>query len=577
MKQLPLLRTGIFFSLTVIFVLILAVTACNNLGEDSHGDSDVTASKTASFSYTAAEVPSVGGGAQENANGGFRNIFELSEDTLSVIVSGDIAGHELFLVKTNPTDTVIDSSRARYVVSVNDESTAAGESDARMVKNHKRIFDEDITTHFDPPQEFDPNEAVPEAARAASFSVQTVTPTEFACGDTREIFVDANEAISTFEKQTATLLAIGKKCYVWVVDVPSNRAAEIYAAEVAETFDKLYSSVTTVYGNESDTLYVFNGSNFTLADMACYSMTGTRVNIVLSRFVSVGTVGYFYCKDYYTGYTAKASDARASSNSGKYLYINTRYMGTERSRSMVYSTLAHEFQHLIMFGQKNIRCGVSAANWFNEMMSMICEDLLQDELGIANAQSPKNRLGRFAASYYLSGAAEFISVDGSYLPSYAALYGFGAYLIRTYGGAAFVNRIMQSDYCNEQAIAKAVSAVTGREMTFSEIVQLYALSFVSNGMLSMNQPPEGSPFFEEFRDEATDYRYPLDPINMTDYLQKGSAGDYGMKLFLPEERVALRPNGFSLHSLGTATDDVMTIMFSETGAAGLKLFLIVAD
>ena len=559
MRQKPLLRGA-----ACIFCFLL-VPACNNLqNESSHDDSLVKASKKVSFSYSAQN-----------------SVYEVGEDTVSVQLTGDLSGKHLYLVKANPTDGVIASDRVRYVTALNNVPlTGSSQASARSVSS-KRFFDDDIITYFDPPQVFDPAEAVPSAARsavAAAGGEEAVSAKTFAVGDTRQLYVDANAAISAFEQKTAVLKAVGEYCYVWVVDVERNRAAELYAGEFQRQFDDMYRMITHVYGQESNQIYVYNGKNFSLDDMSKYSLTGTKVNIVLSRFVSTGTVGYFYCKDYYSGYTSSASDARAYSNQGKYVYINTRYVGLESDRKMAYSTLAHEFQHLIMFGQKNIRCKATAADWFNEMMSMVCEDMMQRTLGVTDAQSPKNRLGRFAASYYLSGASEFISVDGSHLPSYAVLYAFGAYLARTYGGAAFISKVMQNDYCNEGAIAAAVSEVTGVQTTFAEILRAFVLSFVKDGAASLNSQPEESPFFTGMVDSETKYDYPLEPIDMNTILQKGSNGIFGMKYFDAGEReIALRPNGFTLHSLGELSGTSLTVTFNEAGAAGQRLFLVVAE
>lgn len=558
MKRNPLLRAA------VCFACFFAVIACNNLHEDSsHSAADITASKSISFAYSAVNT-----------------VCEVPEDTASVQISGDITGKRLFLVKANPTDVAIDAARVRYITALNDtpvENAGDDAASSRTAANRKKFFDEDIVEAFSPSQEFDPNEIVATDARAtlASGSVAASEAEQsYALGDARMLFVDNNEAISSFEQQRATLCAIGKHCYVWVVDTVS--AYSVYAAEYARRFDDMYRMITNVYGNESDEIYMYNGKNFSLADIEQHSATGKKVNIVLSRFVSTGTIGYFYCKDYYVGYPAGSSDARASSNKGKYVYMNTRYAGTESGRKMSYSTLAHEFQHMIMFGQKNIRCNVRVADWFNEMMSMVCEDIMQRQLEIDDAQSPKNRLGRFAASYYLSGASEFISVNGSHLPSYAVLYAFGAYLTRVYGGASFVNKVMQSALANEQAITAAVSEVTGRQTSFTEILRAFVLSFVKDDEASLNQRSEESPFFEGLFDDETQYAYPLAPIDMNRIAQKGSVGEYGMKMFAPADQLSLRPNGFTLHELGEITDNSITITFNKNGAAGQKLFLVIA-
>ena len=86
MKHKPLLRAIVCF-------LLFFTIACNNLQEDSsHNDADVKASKAVSFSYTS----------------GSSHVFEVTEDTQTVMLSGDIAGKQLYLVKANPTDSAMD-------------------------------------------------------------------------------------------------------------------------------------------------------------------------------------------------------------------------------------------------------------------------------------------------------------------------------------------------------------------------------------------------------------------------------------------------------------------------------------
>jgi hypothetical protein len=123
-----------------------------------------------------------------------------------------------------------------------------------------------------------------------------------------------------------------------------------------------------------------------------------------------------------------------------------------------FSTLAHEFQHMIAAYRISLLDGDYPPSWFNEMCSLAIEDLVADKLGVPGPRGVEasdygpgpnqnekgwipiyNEYTSFGLSDYWFDYAE----DPS--PGYAISYSFGAYLLRNYGGAEFMCRLFEAD------------------------------------------------------------------------------------------------------------------------------------
>ncbi|MCK5153099.1 MAG: peptidase M30 [Spirochaetales bacterium] len=164
---------------------------------------------------------------------------------------------------------------------------------------------------------------------------------------------------------------------------------------------------------------------------------------------------------------------------------------------IVFSTLAHEFQHMIHFYQKNFVANAAAftETWINEMCSMLIEDFLADKTGvegprgvsplIGTAGSPGNSEGRLPIfNQYLTNNLIITSNFGGNDPhysDYSVSYAFGAWLARNYGGVEFLNRVVSSPYANKEAIEYAVQAYTGGTESFERLLQRWgAAIFLSD-------------------------------------------------------------------------------------------------
>ena len=150
---------------------------------------------------------------------------------------------------------------------------------------------------------------------------------------------------------------------------------------------------------------------------------------------------------------------------------------TDRRPSIVISTLAHEYQHMIHFYQKRVLRDAGSETWLNEMASEVGEDLIADKLkvngprGVAyddpTAGRPGNERGRLP--YYNLFNDIQVTAWGGKIANYAVNYALGAYLARTYGGAELFSEIVQSGNAGVDAIEAALAA-GGHEVTFGEVL-----------------------------------------------------------------------------------------------------------
>lgn len=472
------------------------------------------------------------------------------------------------------------------------------------------------------------------------------TPT---IGDYRYVYVDADTSISTFNKKKVTLRAIGKngsniECLLWVDDdcwttessCSGTKINTTVAAHLATVFAKHYLHERDVFGEESDEIYTYGSSDDAVANTGAglvsmtdetNSATKTYVNIVVYDIGSdynlktenqCGVVGYFYAKDYYTAedmnedgtyyYGSNTNlfgnttvDVRNYSNGGKYFYIDAafcNYSGISnnaytyngnggKASDTVISTLVHEFQHMIDFNQKNILHGQnSVPQWYNEMLSMMAEDMMQAQLGTTDAEAPRGaRLPGFNEYYYMSGIGEYLSGSNAVI-SYSTAYAFGAWVARTYGGPELIQGISKNDKVGMDSVLDAIKEQTGYSLTTDQLMKqyiqacVYRTDFAYNYKLPTFNVEAGHKLTYDNLDSkmtaidlfSSNYKYTV----------KNSAGNsttyVGPILASPSSTTDIRPTGFLLHAIGTVTSaDSVVIAFSPQINSNDQVVIYVQD
>lgn len=531
-------------------------------------------------------------------------IFEVSPSVKTVNVRNLPSKKQLLFIKRNTGTSIISKTKTRTVENTSSTSTSSRTSAVfEQTDGAEELFDgkpllsgELSETGCWIPPEYDFEKEAASAGRSAIDSAAT-EKVNGEVGETRSLFVDTEYTmtLSNFAQKPATLRAVGTYCYVWILeDYYAEEASGCQvdsevAEKYAEAFDTMYPMIRNVFGEESDKLYWRNG----LVDMSSYSPTGTKVNIVIYDIGAdyfepeksqTGIVGYFYSKDY--GYNN--GTIYPKSNSGKYFYVDSGYINESFEKTV--STLAHEFQHMIGFNQKNLLHGKSSETWYSEMLSMLCEDLMQEHLGIEDGNSPKGRTQTFNALYFYSGISEY---NKSYaFVSYATAYSFGSFLARNFGGAALVQKISTNSSVNEDSILNAVNSLNKTSYTYDYLFEKYLLALTGNSSFTHNRDAActlsytGGSYLED-----SPYRYPMKAYDIYSddwafdlskvYSSALSGTCNGPYVFKNSQKLDLRPdNGISIHSIGrnnsSSAMDV-TVDFSSSGPENEIIYLVFKD
>ncbi len=585
------------FKLPVFFIAVLfAFTSCG--GKDgglfSGGGSDydvetTTTSRHESWTYDPNSP-----------------IFEISPDVSSIDIHGIPEGKHIYLTKTNPSESTLPASYTQAVSTASGITLSAEETYESSSGSLVEIliglvgillggFGYTAAMNFVPSVNYSASVDLLPAARSAVTQQINRTDSQLTLienSTTKNIYVDKDSNITTFEKRNATLRACGTYCNVWVVDgyytTSSASGAKVNTTichQLADKFDNvIYNTARNTFGEESDQIYYYyTNGDFTATSMSKLSNTGmydqkhNKVNIVIYDIANdynssnaTGIVGYFYAKDYFPdsedvmtlsghSYTEEEEPLK-SSNEGKYFYIDSYY--AVKQTSMVYSTLAHEFQHMIHWNQKTMLHDTETGTGFNEMLSMLCEDIIQAELGLADDDSPKARLPMWERCYPDCGLEYRQSSAYQTLLSYASNYAFGAWLARNFGGRSLIKEMSTSAFADAEAIERA----TGKDMSY--LLKWYSYSCVDSDSYNV------WPYYSFNNSKDTMYNIDLWRLSSTlpsTYKEGKSSGYYKFdspNAFGHNAQYNLRPYGMTLLYIGKKNSPgTTTINFSNNRVA----------
>ncbi len=254
-----------------------------------------------------------------------------------------------------------------------------------------------------------------------------------------------------------------------------------------------------------------------------------------------GVVGYFYSRDnFIRSIYEPFSNERVMFTIDAVMYANGDPGDTDGDGSPwdptdfwpeeIFSTLAHEFQHMIHFYQRGVvRDSMTAGDtWINEMASQVVEDLLSDKMGVigprgvdgsdGTAGAPGNSEGRLPLfNGYNDISLSDWGGSGS-LPSYSVTYAFGAWLARNYGGAALLDRLMRCTRTGPASIEDIVSQETGRTESFSRLLQRWSAAQLLSDVT--DAPPGYRYNTGQFVTSTVGgYDYSLGSINLFNYYE----------------------------------------------------------
>ena len=232
--------------------------------------------------------------------------------------------------------------------------------------------------------------------------------------------------------------------------------AETFLKDSSGTEDDIYDWVTNVYGEE----WGSTGDRNLISD-------SDYIDILVYNMDNDSYAGFFWPKDNYTKDDVEGSNEKIMFYINSAVYHRSGYT-LEENEKEIYTTLAHEFQHMINFYQRTVLKDLDDQAWLNEMLSETTEDLIATKI---------EYIGPRAVEPYNDGSAGEPGIDkGRYptfnqynyysltswdnlLADYSKVSAFGTFLTRNYGGAKVLHDIMYSNNTD----AKAVEDATGED------------------------------------------------------------------------------------------------------------------
>ena len=242
-----------------------------------------------------------------------------------------------------------------------------------------------------------------------------------------------------------------------------------------------------------------------------------------------GVAGFFH--DLHTFRRAGDPPVAQGSNERLMFFVDSPVLTAAPGLSL--GTLAHEFQHLIHYYQKEVARDIESETWLNEMASEVAEDLVADKLGVrgprgvasgdATAGDADNRFGRLPEYNRYNDIQ--VTAWGGTLANYSINYALGAYLARNYGGAELFSRIVQSGRSGVEAVEGALREL-GHEVPFPQLLANWAAANLLSDNTAAPVPYRYNPgtWSTSRAGGATSIEFRLGSINLYNYTPRRPRG-----------------------------------------------------
>jgi hypothetical protein len=475
----------------------------------------------------------------------------------------DVSGKKLYAVRYNSGSSALSTSDQKTItVYSGTRSLTSDDNNTNILPQN--IENDDSRTYLSLPV-YTPS-SLGLNITEPSLLAKTVTPTPSynSVGDKCSFYVDDAKGDGSYASAQATVCYEGEHCTVWTIDgyfgSDDKQITSEEAKSFGESFDQLYEYETAITGTELNKLYQYTPDD---SVVEVTITTNPKVNIVFFDIYSTSIMGYFWSRDYYdlNGKTPKGLDTDSinilsKSNKGKFLYIDSDYANS--SKEDTYSTIVHEFQHMLNFSNRNY----TQATFTEEMTAMLSEDMMSSKISELVPSFSKIEHSPYSRLSYLNKAYYTLSLNpaqGSPFGGecYAISYAFGAFLARNYGGALFEKNVVLNNYTAESSLEYA----TGE--SYDNLVQYFLESLVFQGKQdshTLNKDAEQSITYNG-------YSYPMGKIdlwssdfsNIVNYTTVN-----GPIIFSNATNVEIKPKGFIIHYLGEAESDSVTINFTSS-------------
>ena len=270
-------------------------------------------------------------------------------------------------------------------------------------------------------------------------------------------YVDRSFDASSRERIAATELFTGIHARFFVEDefvAPLNSVGrqQLTAAlqDLSDTFDtKIYPRLTRTFGMEWKP-----------------GIDGDYKITVLFTQMRNGAGGYFRTEDEFL------QSEISSSNQREIIYLNSNIVAKFHAKEF----LAHEFQHLINYNQKNRTWNKADEVWLNELMSEIAPwvaGLYEGEDFVFEKSNFRDRVQTF-----MSASSDALLDWPNRTEDYGIAAIFSYYLYERYGDA-FFTAISLSSQTGVAAVEEALASV-GEQKSFREVFQDWMVAVLVN-------------------------------------------------------------------------------------------------
>ncbi len=260
---------------------------------------------------------------------------------------------------------------------------------------------------------------------------------EYRVGDTREFYCYSRSMNSRSLVEFECAYA-GDYCHIWSDGSVSDSLLEDYGEEFD---DEIFEEMVENFGAPR-----FAGDD-------------GRVNILFYDIPYQGLLGLFTLYDLFaTGEVSQTEIYQYGINTDHdILHINAEYAADSQYKSDAYSTMAHEFQHLIcatnLFSTPN---ETMTRTWLNEAMSGYAEEMLYEGSaeGLGRTKSfTTSDLIRQGQSMYN------FKTEGRDIGVYGSVYFFSEYLAETAGDSIFskIHKYWRESYSKTLNEAEAIA------------------------------------------------------------------------------------------------------------------------
>jgi len=518
-------------------------------------------------------------------------IFKVS-GTSATITDDRIAGKTMYMAKINPTNRTIAS---QYYVSDADGMTLNNSNRSRGLTEENFDYSEDSDSNLSKRVlcrdgiKFKMKEGASDADLLSSRG-NNVEEVIYDIGAEREVYFSGSQ--TDYVKKTAKLYAKTDNVYCWVIEDDKNpwistteqgEVTAVLADKYSKKMYEMYKYITEVYGPLPENMIYSPSGSFNdcvKRPMTNFSTTGIKINILIGDIFSDntnkmaatdnGVMGMVCQKDLYASGVKGKNTVVDASNSGNYFYLDSYWAVKDEKEA--FSTMAHEFQHLIGFGLKYVEYALEYDSYYlTEMLSMLTEDMMQEYLVVSDNNVALARLPLFNRCYFLLGLNEF-SQDEYMAIAYANAYSFGAWLSRQYGGTKLIHEMALNKYVGIDCMVNAVNTVTGKDYSYLDLLRKYtqALVFTNTDYdyPTMNKDAETDITYNG-------YTYPMKAIDLwhlDDRLEVKSSANVkydGPQYFSSSTGYKLPPYGFTLHKVGTVDADAKSVnLTSSAGVVG---------